>query len=80
MTVPNFISKAFSYQDLRRGAHLPLPPEALSDKNTPGQIGLTDQLKKNLRYEETRARAAPVCYPFLECFKTKLFHINISLV
>ena len=32
MTVPNFMSKAFFYQDLK------------SDKNTPGQIGLKSQI------------------------------------
>ena len=45
MTVPNFMSKAFFYQDLRRGeggGHN-VPPWTWSDKNTPGQIGLKNQ-------------------------------------
>ena len=44
MTAANFMSKAFSYQDLHSGGRggLCAPPEALSDKNTPGHIRLTD--------------------------------------
>ena len=37
MAVPNFMSKAFSYQDLHSA---PTPAGAWSDKNTQGQIGL----------------------------------------
>ena len=37
MTVHNFMSKVFSYQDLRRGNEGTMPPGAYSDKNTPGQ-------------------------------------------
>ena len=37
MTVPNFMSTAFSYQDLRRGGG------ALSDKNTPGHNQTSDK-------------------------------------
>ena len=40
MTVPNFISKAFSYQDLRREELCAPTPEAWPDKNTLGQIEL----------------------------------------
>ena len=45
MTVPNLMSKVFSYQDLHSGGRYvrPLPPppfRAWSDKNTPGQVGL----------------------------------------
>ena len=45
MTVSNFTSKAFLYQDLCRG-HI-VPPGVWSDKNTPGQIGLSN-LKKEI--------------------------------
>ena len=46
MTVPNFMSTAFSYQDLRSGEGGALSDKntpghnQTSDKNTPGQIGL----------------------------------------
>ena len=39
MTVPNFMSVAFSYQDLRKGGYY-VPPRAWSGKNTLGQTGL----------------------------------------
>ena len=44
MTVPNFMSKAFSYQDLCREYYVPLPG-AWQDKNTPGQLVL-EKVKK----------------------------------
>ena len=40
MTVPNFMSTAFSYQDLRRGGG---GGGALSDKNTPGHNQTSDK-------------------------------------
>ena len=41
MTVPNFMSKELSFQDLRRRHCLPLSGES-SDKNTQGQIGFRE--------------------------------------
>ena len=49
MTMPNFMIKAFSYQDLCRGDTMCPSPRALSDKNTPGQIGINvEYFSKNL--------------------------------
>ena len=48
MTVPNFMSKEFSYQDLSRGSLC----GAWSDNNTPGQIGLLNSDGRS-SYEET---------------------------
>ena len=43
MTVPNFISKVFSYQDLHRGTTMSARG-AWSDENTLSQIGLSNDL------------------------------------
>ena len=52
-TVPNFMSKAFSYHDLRRGrggGHCtPASLEPWPNRNTPGQIGLI-KVKKQYYY------------------------------
>ena len=62
MTVPNFMSKEFSYQDLRRGSLC----GAWSDNNTPGQIGLLYSDGRS-SYEETleKNESASVSHTFM---------------
>ena len=54
MSMWNFMSKAFFYLDLCRGALSdPLPvPGAWSDKNIPGQIGLNVSIGKVMKTQE----------------------------
>ena len=77
MNVPNLMSKAFSYQDLRSGGHYvrpPLPPSsprAWSDKNTPGQIGLKPNFENKVWYDFINKKFS---FPLLiECKNFKNF-------
>ena len=46
MSVPNFMSKAFSYQDSGRGHYVPPSRGMIRRKKTLGQIGLRYRMKK----------------------------------